>query len=63
MTRKDYVAIAHAFAVHRPSEGPPGHNQACNMWVSLQKKLADAFEIDNPRFNRSRFYAACKVTP
>ncbi len=60
MTRTDYVAIAHAFAIHRPTEGPAGRNGAYNTWVALQKKIGDAFEADNPRFDRGRFYAACE---
>ena len=63
MTQKDYVAIAHAFAVHRPTEGPVGRNQARNTWVALQKKIGDVLETDNPNFDREQFYAACEVTP
>ena len=61
MTRKNYLAIAQAFAVHRPIEGPIGHNQAQNTWVALQKEIGDVFETDNPNFDRERFYAACGV--
>ena len=55
MTRKDYEAIAAKFAIDRPKDGP-----ALEMYVALQKRIADAFALDNPRFNRQRFYDACE---
>ena len=58
MTRRDYVAIAKAFAnVNERLEG--GGDE----WLVLRAEIADVFEADNDNFNRKRFYDACEVTP
>lgn len=55
MTRKDYELIA--AAIRRASDAP-GYAER-NKFVSME--LADALYRDNPRFDRSRFLAACGV--
>ena len=58
MTRKDYVAIAEAFADSRPSAvtTPVQFYQ----WEDTRNKVANVFAEDNPRFDRQRFYKACE---
>lgn len=57
MTRKDFKAIAVAIkdsASH--SDGTPGSNYTLRIAAS---QIADVFEADNPRFDRSKFLTAC----
>lgn len=55
MTRKDYVAIARAFATVNERMIDPS-----NEWIVLRAEIADVFEADNTNFDRERFYAACE---
>ena len=54
MHKKDYVAIARAFAETRP-----GIVKTEGSWVRAMRAIADHCEADNPRFNRERFVSAC----
>ena len=59
MTKKDYVAIAavlNNFAV--PSQYTV---QQSDVVQAIADRLADVFQRDNPRLDRSRFLAACGV--
>ncbi len=56
MTRKDYVAIAQVLESVEPGKDS-------GVWLVLRERIADVFAGDNPRFDRERFYIACKVTP
>lgn len=62
MSRKDFVKIAAALAENRPSglifAGDTNAAQAA--WGRCVVRIAGVMQTDNPRFNRSRFYAACK---
>lgn len=61
MTRKDYVRLASALAGNkvRPIAGWENvHAQWCGDVLAI----ADALAADNPRFDRDRFYAACRLT-
>jgi len=53
MSRKNYRAIANLLTAHRVEEG---NSKTLD---SLTIGLADIFELDNPAFNRERFYSAC----
>ena len=58
MSRKDYVAIANAFADELC-------NAPANMWPGLLRAVtivADVLAADNPRFNRGRFVDACLLS-
>ena len=55
MTRKDYVKIAKAFAVTRPT-GPGTITRI--QWARDREVIANVLETDNPRFNREQFYSA-----
>jgi hypothetical protein len=58
MTRKDYVLLAQALAVARPSPG-----DAKIAWITWRldcKCIADALAADNNRFERQRFIDACE---
>jgi hypothetical protein len=59
MTRKDYQLIANSILTARKVQSDIGE-----MYVSiahLANTLATDLEIDNPRFDRARFLAACGV--
>lgn len=58
MTRKDYVAIATAFKMVSNTM-----DRTSDDWQLLRQLIGDAFELDNARFDRERFYTACEVTP
>ncbi len=60
MTRKYYETVAALFA-HMEKE--QDSISATQMRHVLARLLAVEFAADNPRFNRSRFLAACKVKP
>lgn len=75
MTRKDYIAIANAMRKGRPIQdtlpSPMIHDMPrwqdnqqhkLRQWEYDRMAIADALAIDNPRFDRARFYAACEVT-
>ena len=57
MTRKDYQLIAQVFAnvgeIVELSE---------TIGADLARNLADALQVDNPRFDRARFLAACGLS-
>ena len=55
MTRKDYVLIAQTLSRFTGDSGDVIDRDA------IAQKLADAFESDNPRFDRFRFLVACGV--
>lgn len=70
MTKKDYERIAAALAAASPTlvsqsdriretGGPIADRSALWVWERVKTRLADALAADNPRFDRSRFYAAC----
>ena len=58
MTRKDYIAIARVLAYHRPLVNEDGE-QAYQRWRELAQGIANALQIDNPRFDHERFREAC----
>lgn len=68
MTRKDFVAIAEAVKDSRealiasamPTDSPMRRRTA-QVFDSLSRTLADTCSKTNPRFNRSKFLAACGV--
>jgi len=61
MTRKDYINFA-----NRLSDAYPVHaTLAAGLYVIQQWEtdvdaIADAFQADNPRFDRARFIDACQ---
>lgn len=58
MTRKDYVALAEAFAKTRPYDGldqTQADGIAFLAWYEAFCAVADVLEADNPRFDRLRF--------
>ena len=60
VTRRHYETIAALFAHMEKEATTP---EAARMRNVLARLLAVEFAADNPRFSRSRFLAACKVTP
>ncbi|KKK87712.1 hypothetical protein LCGC14_2750490 [marine sediment metagenome] len=54
MTRKDYVAIAQAFADSVRENDQPRTE-------GLMRRIANILAEDNTQFDRERFYAACGV--
>lgn len=59
MTRKDYVALARAFAKVQPLDSEPHH---FDQWADDVRAVADILEADNPRFDRLRFLYAAAST-
>ena len=64
MTRKDYILIAAAIRetlLPEPETGiaPPDWQVFATHRVAL--RLADQLRQDNPRFDRTRFMAACGI--
>jgi hypothetical protein len=58
VTRKDYEALARAFALAKPySTGST--LSAPEVWQRLAENVANVLSADNTRFNRERFLAAC----
>lgn len=58
MTRKDYILLADAMKRSTPiaSDG----EVAMRNWIWTCANLAQTLSQDNPRFDRSRFIAACE---
>jgi hypothetical protein len=64
MTRKDYVALAHAIKISQYGFGdrdPMEQHAAQEMRARVAKNVADALAADNGRFDRERFLTACEV--
>jgi len=64
MTKKDYIAVAAQFSQERTEADRivDMHDRAVAITIihNLQERIADVFAADNSRFDRTRFYAACK---
>lgn len=61
MTKKDYQLIAGAVMNQRNSYAPNWDKNLFRAMDDISKTLADKLALDNPRFNRSKFLAACGV--
>ena len=64
MTKKDYEAFAEMFAdvetsIIAPIRSTKSRVVARTVARHIQTRAADIFADDNPRFNRTRFFAAC----
>ena len=59
MTRKDYELIASVLRANGEKDWR-GEN-ARETWEEICEELADSLAIDNPRFDRERFLAACGI--
>lgn len=55
MTRKDYVLIAEVLKNFKGDQGDVIDRD------KMVYKIADAFALENPRFDRDRFLVACDV--
>ena len=62
MTRKDYELIAAATRDALHSARPWSEDKEEGIRLTA-RSIADALAADNPRFDRSRFLAACGVAP
>jgi hypothetical protein len=58
MTRKDYVLLSDTLRAHFAARRPTSAGEAAAQEVSLAIGLA--LEKENPRFDLSRFLAACE---
>ena len=61
MTRKDYVAIAASIQATRKYFTPDSIEEQAAVDL-VAKRIANTMEIDNPRFDRSRFLKACGIS-
>jgi hypothetical protein len=57
MSRKDYIKAADQIRTQRLGATTLKQRQIID---ALQQSLADLFRADNPRFDRTRFDAACQ---
>lgn len=62
MTRQHYIRIAAALKAANPhletSDSTNAYRYMKKAWRNTVETVADALADDNPRFDRSRFYAA-----
>lgn len=58
MTRKHYEAVAAIVAARLAATDS---RTAGGVLCDLAADLADAFQAENPRFDRLRFFAACGI--
>lgn len=60
MTKKDYEKIAQVFrSLDQFTNYATETYSARDAWIDLRNRIATEFAIDNPRFDRQRFYDAC----
>lgn len=55
MTRKDYEKVAGIIRRHRHEDD----GRASGAIASIADDMACMFELENPRFDRARFFTAC----
>jgi hypothetical protein len=55
-TRRHYESIAATLKARHPKGPYPAD------WFGIVRELADAFQADNPRFDRGRFMVACGMS-
>lgn len=63
MTKKDYVRAAALIVELRASSGKQKARQALatlEVYNKIEEVFVTFFEVDNPRFDRERFLAACR---
>ena len=58
MTKKDYVLIARAFVLAAEANDSTGYRLAR---YDVARILCESLAMDNPKFDRARFLAACGV--
>ena len=58
MTKKDYEKFAEMIRVDKHTFD----GKAFFALIVIQDQIADIFEQDSPKFDRERFYEACKPT-
>ena len=64
MSKKDYVKIAALLKHRKPVQNPDrlgDYLPAFQVWHGVAWDLADVFAIDNPRFDRARFFTAADI--
>ncbi len=61
MTRKDYINLANRLSGTYPASyaGTQTEVATYKQWYLDISAIADAFQADNPRFDRDKFMAAC----
>ncbi len=62
MTKKDYVRIADAVWLAKPTEAEHEQGTATSGWAKVIGELADALGAENPKFDRAKFISACGLT-
>ena len=62
MTKKHYEAIAHIIEDETTIIQHEGGDTSPALWKEeTARRLADYFEQDNPKFNRTMFLTACGI--
>ncbi|MCI0558694.1 MAG: hypothetical protein MN733_09375 [Nitrososphaera sp.] len=59
ITRRHYIAISQMFSNNRPSR--KASFEVKELWQVLQRDMADILELDDSRFDRGEFSAACEA--
>lgn len=59
-TKRHYIAIAEV--INTTASTGQGSLFSSDALLHLALRLADTFALDNPRFDRERFLAACRVS-
>ena len=58
MTKKDYELIAWALS-NAYTDDPPQDGRVS--YTAMVRRMANALEQQNPRFNKTKFYDACGI--
>ena len=59
MTRKDYIKVADAIWEGFEPFYNAGNTDATALVLKIVENLAKSFQLDNPRFDRTRFVNRC----
>ena len=62
MTKKDYELIAQAISVEYQETNPDTNNDIeAQTIVTVTNRIADYLSMENPRFDRNKFFKACGI--
>jgi hypothetical protein len=60
MTTRDYIKLAAALAESRPNT-QEGDDMLLNQWMLTRHAILKVLQLDNPKFNTSKFLAATEA--
>ena len=59
MTKKHYEAIAKAIRTYQPDDSRYYYDEVVCDFVRMCEQMADFFQKDNPKFDRTKFLESC----